>query len=62
MSVQSESRHRPNGQKVRYVVVGAGWISQEGFMPGVEQTGNSVMTALAAKSEELVSAAAPGGS
>ncbi len=46
MSLQNESRDRPDGRKVRYGVVGAGWISQENFMPGVEQTGNSVMTAL----------------
>lgn len=32
--------------KVRYAVVGAGWISQAAFMPGVEQSGNSVMTAI----------------
>ena len=32
--------------KVRYAVVGAGWIAQEDFMPGVAKTGNSVMTAL----------------
>lgn len=32
--------------KVRYAVVGGGWISQAAFMPGVERTGNSVMTAL----------------
>ncbi|MBB3103369.1 Gfo/Idh/MocA family protein [Azomonas macrocytogenes] len=32
--------------KVRYAVVAGGWISQGAFMPGVEQTGNSVMTAL----------------
>ena len=31
---------------VRYAVVGAGWISQAAFMPGVEHTGNSVMTAV----------------
>ncbi len=31
---------------VRYAVVGAGWISQAAFMPGVAQTGNSVMTAI----------------
>jgi predicted dehydrogenase len=46
MSVQNEPRERPNGRKVRYAAVGAGWISQENFMPGVEHTGNSVMTAL----------------
>jgi predicted dehydrogenase len=33
-------------KKVRYAVVGAGWISQEAFMPSVEQTGNSEMTAI----------------
>ena len=35
----------PDG-KIRYAVVGAGWISQAAFMPGVAHTGNSVMTAL----------------
>ena len=34
------------GDKVRYAVVGAGWISQAAFMPGVAQTGNSAMTAI----------------
>lgn len=33
-------------KKVRYAVVGAGWISQEAFMPAVDQTGNSEMTAI----------------
>lgn len=33
-------------EKVRYAVVGAGWISQEGLLPGVEHTGNSVVAAL----------------
>lgn len=32
--------------KVRYAIVGAGWIAQEAFMPAVDQTGNSVMTAI----------------
>jgi predicted dehydrogenase len=32
--------------KIRYAVVAGGWISQGAFMPGVGQTGNSVMTAL----------------
>ena len=45
------------GRKVRYAVVGAGWIAQEDFMPGVAKTGNSVMTALvtgdARKAREL---------
>lgn len=31
--------------RVRYAAVGAGWISQEGLMPGVRHTGNSVATA-----------------
>jgi predicted dehydrogenase len=31
---------------VRYAVVGAGWISQEAFMPSVDQTKNSSMTAI----------------
>ena len=33
-------------KKVRYAVVGSGWISQIAFMPGMEQTGNSEMTAI----------------
>ncbi|CAJ0786500.1 Glucose--fructose oxidoreductase [Ralstonia psammae] len=31
---------------VRYAVVGAGWISQAAFLPGVAQSGNSIVTAL----------------
>ena len=30
----------------RYAVVGAGWISQIAFLPGIELTGNSTATAL----------------
>lgn len=33
-------------EKIRYAVVGAGWISQIAFMPGVANTTNSVMTAI----------------
>ena len=33
-------------KKIRYAVVGSGWISQIAFMPGVPQTGNSEMTAI----------------
>lgn len=33
-------------KKVRYAVVGGGWISQEAFMPGVAQTGNSEIAAI----------------
>ncbi|MBO0902288.1 Gfo/Idh/MocA family protein [Jiella sonneratiae] len=32
--------------KIRYAVVGGGWISQAAFMPGVGQTANSLMTAI----------------
>ena len=32
--------------KIRYAVVGAGWISQIAFMPSVAQTENSEMTAI----------------
>jgi predicted dehydrogenase len=35
-----------DGPKVRYGIVALGSISQEGMMPGVEHTGNSVITAL----------------
>lgn len=34
------------GRKVRYAVVGVGWISQAQFLPGVEHTGNSEVVAL----------------
>lgn len=33
-------------KKVRYAVVGSGWISQIAFMPSIAQTGNSEMTAI----------------
>ncbi len=33
-------------KKVRYAVVGSGWISQIAFMPSIAQTGNSEMTAV----------------
>lgn len=33
-------------KKVRYAVVGAGWISQEAFMPSVPQVENSEITAI----------------
>ena len=33
-------------KKIRYAVVGAGWISQAAFMPGVKTTGNSVLSAI----------------
>ncbi len=31
---------------IRYAVVGAGWISQAAFLPGVAHSGNSIVTAL----------------
>lgn len=31
---------------IRYAVVGAGWISQEAFFPGVPQSGNSTISAI----------------
>jgi predicted dehydrogenase len=40
------------GSRVRYAVVGLGWISQAAFMPGVEHTGNSEMVALVTGHEE----------
>ena len=31
---------------INYAVVGAGWISQEAFLPGVAQSGNSRVAAI----------------
>ena len=39
-------------KKVRYAVVGAGWISQEAFMPSVFQTGNSEIAAIVSGNAE----------
>ena len=39
-------------RKVRYAVVGAGWISQEAFLPGVTVAENSVVTALVSGNAE----------
>jgi predicted dehydrogenase len=39
-------------KKIRYGVVGAGWISQVAFMPSVAQTGNSEMTAIVTGNRE----------
>lgn len=38
--------------KVRYAVVGAGWISQEAFLPAVAQTGNSEVAAIVSGSAD----------
>lgn len=37
---------RVEDRKVRYAVVGAGWISQAAFMPGVANTRNAELTAI----------------
>lgn len=39
-------------RKVRYAVVGIGWISQTAFLPGVEHTGNSEAVAFVSGHEE----------
>ncbi len=39
-------------KKIRYGVVGAGWISQAAFMPGVAHTENSEMTAIVTSDDE----------
>src|ERR1044071_2155756 len=46
MSLLHPVKERADGRKVRYAVVGAGWIAQEDFMPGIAKTGNSILTAL----------------
>jgi predicted dehydrogenase len=40
------------GRKVRYGVVGIGWISQTAFLPGVEHTGNSEVVAFVSGHED----------
>jgi predicted dehydrogenase len=40
---------------IRYAVVGAGWISQEAFMPAVTLTGNSRMQAIVSGSPDAAS-------
>ncbi len=40
------------GKKVRYAVVGIGWISQAALLPGVEHTGNSEVVAFVTGHEE----------
>ena len=40
------------GRKVRYAVVGIGWISQSSFLPGVEHTGNSELVAFVSGHED----------
>jgi predicted dehydrogenase len=42
----TEDKREQQVDKVRYAIVGAGWISQEAFMPSVAQTRNSEMTAI----------------
>jgi len=45
----------PQGRKVRYAVVGAGWISQEDFMPCIANTTNSQLTAVVTGDPEKAS-------
>lgn len=45
-----------SGRKVRYAVVGGGWIAQAAFMPSVAQTGNSELTALVTGDPEKAAA------
>ena len=40
-------------KKVRYAIVGAGWISQEAFMPSVPQSPNSEMTAIVTGNQDV---------
>jgi predicted dehydrogenase len=42
----------PAGKKVKYAVIGLGWISQAEFLPGVAHTGNSELTALVTAHDE----------
>lgn len=44
-SIGSPGTSNPT-RKIRYAVVGGGWISQNSFLPGAEHTGNSQVTAL----------------
>jgi predicted dehydrogenase len=37
--------------KIRFAVVGAGWISQEAFLPAVQQTGNAEVVAIVSGNE-----------
>ncbi len=41
------------GGRVRYAVVGAGWISQEAFLPAIPQVENSVVTAIVSGNPEI---------
>ncbi|MEL7152148.1 MAG: Gfo/Idh/MocA family oxidoreductase [Pseudomonadota bacterium] len=40
-------------RQVRYAVVGAGWISQEAFLPAIPQVANSVVTAIVSGSSDV---------
>lgn len=40
------------GNRIRYAVVGVGWISQAAFLPGVDHTDNSEVVALVTSDEE----------
>jgi hypothetical protein len=40
-TVKSFFGRKPEGPKIRYGIISAGWITQSAFMPGVGQTSNS---------------------
>ena len=42
-------------RKINFAIVGAGWISQEAFMPAVAQTGNSAISAIITGNKEAAS-------
>ncbi len=49
--LEASAKNRFSG-RIRYAVVGVGWISQAAFLPGVEHTGNSEVVALVTGHEE----------
>ncbi|CAF0852447.1 unnamed protein product [Adineta steineri] len=51
-TVNSLLGRKPNGPKVRYGVVAAGWITQAAFIPGVGQTSNSTITVIVSDDAE----------
>jgi predicted dehydrogenase len=51
MGVLVNTGFDPYARKIRYAVVGVGWISQAAFLPGVEHTENSEVVALVTSDE-----------
>ena len=50
----SKAKQEARSGKVRYAVVGGGWIAQAAFMPGVSHTGNSELTTLISGDPEKI--------